>query len=101
MRTQRHAVQADGSATTMVIARAARDLRDGDSLLRFEPAPDQDSDRGNAIRLWLGRPPPHTHTHTHTQTRTRKTHKIPPAARTHTRAHTHAHIGNILFQAFT
>ena len=41
MRTQHHAVQADGSATTMVIARAARDLRDGDSLLRFEPAPDQ------------------------------------------------------------
>ena len=46
-----NAVQADGSATTMVIARAARDLIDGDLLLRFEPAPDQDPDRGNTIRL--------------------------------------------------
>ena len=66
MRTQHHAVQADGSATTMVIARAARDLIDGEALVRFEPAPDQDSDRGNTIHLWLGRPPTHTHTHTHT-----------------------------------
>ena len=51
MGTHHHAVQTDGSATTIVTVRAARDLRDGDSLLRYEPARDHDFDRGNAIRL--------------------------------------------------
>ena len=94
MRTHHHAVQADGSATTMVIVRAARDLIDGEALLRFEPAPDQDSDRGNAIRLWLGRPPAHTHTHTHASTFA-DGHALPmndkhsDDARPHTEVHLH------------